>query len=649
MLRDATETSLAALTIFTCIPAVTVPWLGLLGRLSLTGLLMTSGALQLLLLVIIPETPTARPSAENSRERWSPIARYAFFLSILGFGIMLLNSLRYTPCDSDSLWYHLPMVAEWIRNHSIRPSASIPLMARAYPGAREAILTWLSMPLTSENLALFFLAEVPALFAALYAICRQFQISEAVSLSMAGLFLLGPEIAAQAYTQKNDLFFALTFLLTLLFMVRWLRTGLLRYCVPAGLAGGLLCATKFSGPVYALVLVAILAGAWLLEAKEASGSRSWGNGLLAISLISVLAIAISAPWYIRNLLYLRNPFYPRSVVLFGKMIFQGPLDEQFFNTETLHFDFVRLFAYWRPLVEWLGAALPFLVVTPLLVLLLCYRRGCWKKEKGIYLWLVILPLLLLALYMQQPFSIHRRGANDWEVSPRYLLSFAACLHIPLGFLLGADPKFVRIGLPFVALAMLINLSLWTHFWWCLGIVALLAALPIRFLPKLSSLGVAHRPRRQRYGVAAGVLAFVFLVAALRWLDDFRERRKDDPDYGYIGWAGWASVCSYVRHNLSHQRLLCLGRPEKFPLYGRGYTNALYSQDTDNLFEFIRQQHINYVIGFRPIEDRRGSKGETWIFGPAPTKSLTEHYPGKFERVFVYEGAEVVKVLETTPW
>ncbi len=294
-------------------------------------------------------------------------------------------------------------------------------------------------------------------------------------------------------------------------------------------------------------------------------------------------------------------------------------------------------------------ALPFLVVTPLLILLLCYRRGCWKKEKDVYLWLVILPLLLLLLYMQQPFSVHQRGADSWEVHPRYLLSFAACLHISLGFLLAADPRYVRIGLPFVALAMLINLGLWTHFWWLVGTLAFLTAMPIRFLPKLPSLWAAHRHQTQRYLVAVGVLAFISLVAACQWLDDFRERRKDDPNYGYISWAGWARVCSFVRHNLSNQRLLCLGRPEKFPLYGRGYTNALYSPDAGDLVEFIHQEHINYVIGFRPIEDRRGPRGEAWVFGPAPTKSLTERYPGKFQRVCEYEGAEVVKVLETSVW
>src|SRR5262249_43561912 len=153
----------------------------------------TSGAVQIVLLAITRrQAATSRPNSESRFEGLSPMARYVLSLSILAFGIMALNSLRYTPADSDTMWYHLPMVAEWIRNHSIRPSASIPLIARAYPGAREAILTWLSFPLTSENLALFFLAEAPAVFAAIYAICRQFNVTQTASLSMAGLFLVCP-------------------------------------------------------------------------------------------------------------------------------------------------------------------------------------------------------------------------------------------------------------------------------------------------------------------------------------------------------------------------------------------------------------------------------------------------------------------------
>jgi hypothetical protein len=172
---------------------------------------------------------------------------FLIWLPLLAFGIMALNAIRYTASDSDSMWYHLPLVAELIRNHSIAPMPIIPVMAKAYPGAREAILAWLSFPMTSDNLALLFLIELPAVFACMYAICREVGVTAPVSLSVAGLFSSTPEISMWATSQKNDLFLTLTFLPVLFFVLRWVRTKSRRYAVLAGLAGGSLCAAKIVG------------------------------------------------------------------------------------------------------------------------------------------------------------------------------------------------------------------------------------------------------------------------------------------------------------------------------------------------------------------------------------------------------------------
>ena len=99
---------------------------------------------------------------------------FLVLLPLLAFGIIAINSVRYTASDSDSMWYHLPLVAEIIKNHSIRPAQVIPLIARGYPGAREAIVAWLTFPMTSDNLALLFLLEVPGVGVCMYGICREF-------------------------------------------------------------------------------------------------------------------------------------------------------------------------------------------------------------------------------------------------------------------------------------------------------------------------------------------------------------------------------------------------------------------------------------------------------------------------------------------
>ena len=174
-----------------------------------------------------------------------------------------------------------------------------------------------------------------------------------------------------------------------------------------------------SGPGYAALLVVSLVGASILKSRAVSGRWRPVDGKRATMLMVLPAIVLAAPWYIRNLFYFHNPLYPQKVTVFGRTIFLGPLDERFFAPLTLRFDFVRLFEYWRRFIEGLGVALPILLAAPLMILLLCYLRHWKKEEKGILLWLVLLPILLLLLYMQQPFSLLQTGVDSWEVQPRF--------------------------------------------------------------------------------------------------------------------------------------------------------------------------------------------------------------------------------------
>lgn len=351
-------------------------------------------------------------------------------------------------------------------------------------------------------------------------------------------------------------------------------------------------------------------------------------------------VVMAAPWYVRNLYYFRNPVYPQKVTLLGKTVFEGPLDHRFFAPLTLGFDFARLFGFWRRFTEGLGVALPLLLAGPLLILLVWNWHQC-KKQRDALLWVVLLPVLLLLLYMQQPFSLQAAGVGTWEVQPRFLLSFAACLHISLGFLLSMNSRLLRLGFPLILLGILGNLANWTHFWWLLASLAILAALLTPYLAKgpgiLRALGYFTQRR-----LAAGILVLIASIAASLWLDNFREARKDDPQYGYTGIsAGFSQICSYVRHNISSERLLCLGRPEKFPFYGRGYTNTLYSCDGCDILQTIQEEHIKYVLGIQPFERH----GELMVYGPPATKSLREKHPDKFRLLYSFEGAEVLKVLE----
>ncbi len=640
------ETGIVALTIFLSFPAVIVSCLGLAGFLSFTNLLIAMGGLQIALLAAWRKTPgstPARPTESEARINFGE--GFIILLSLLAYGIMAFNSVRYTAADSDTMWYHLPLVAEMIKNHSIAPVKSIPLIARAYPGAREAILAWLSFPMTSDNLALLFLIELPGVFVCMYAICREFDVPPTASLSVAALFVSTPEISMWATSQKNDLFLTLTFLLVFFFLLRWARIGSLRYAALAGLAAGILCAAKIVGPVYGVALGGTLGVALLLRKGGASPRKSIADIIRAVSLMLGVASIAGTPWYIRNLIYFHNPFYPKEITVLGKTVFAGPLDGRFFAPITIGFHFFRLFSYWKQFVDELGVALPVLVAVPLLLLVMFYRfRGGRPKNSDFLAWLVLLPLMLGFIYLIQPYSLLPVGVNVWQVQPRFLLCFLACLNIGLGFLLSTGPQYMQLGVPIVVLATIVNLARGSHYWWVVIILAALMAIMIPFLLR-AFVGLFANTRSIKKALTAiAMVTFVVCAAGSYWLDGFRERRKDDPEYGYSDISpGWARICLYVRHNIANERLLYLGRPENFPLYGPGYSNKLYADDGD-VMQLIENEHIKYVIGFRPFE-RHGSHGEEWVYGAAPTEQLIERRPDKFQLLYSFDGSQIVRVLD----
>lgn len=328
-----------------------------------------------------------------------------------------------------------------------------------------------------------------------------------------------------------------------------------------------------------------------------------------------LAAIIAGPWYIRNVVYFHNPFYPKEIRILGKTIFAGPLDARFFQPITTGFDFILLEA----IVNEFGVALPVLVAAPFLLLVVRYGRGTWLRDTDLA-WLIFLPELLLFTYLLQPYSLLSVGVNAWEVQPRFLLCFLACSHISLGVLVSRS-RYARIGLPLVVLATMVNLARWSHFWWLVIILAALAAGTIPLLLKGLRFVIANtRPMKTHLAVMV-VLISLACVAGCYSIDRFRERQKDDPEYGYKDISpGWGRVCSYVRHNIANERLLYLGRPENFPLYGPEFTNTLYAPEEGDVLPLIRKEHINYVIGFRTFE-RRGAHGERWVYESAPTEQL----------------------------
>jgi hypothetical protein len=288
------------------------------------------------------------------------------------------------------------------------------------------------------------------------------------------------------------------------------------------------------------------------------------------------------------------------------------------------------------------------------------------RSSQVIVWLVLFPLALVVLYMEQPFSLHVRTASSSAIRARYMLPYFLILHASAGFWLSRYRRLAAVGLGVIAIGTLLNIASWTHWWWLSVFVV------------ASGLAVSAGARRLGFGLrfdnvlspALKVIMFgMMLVGAIctvAGLDNFRERARSNPEYGYReDGDGSGSVIQYVRDNVSDSRILVLGTVEKFPLYGRQFSNTLFApaeydeQDTRirvfgigsvfldvtdaSTLNLIARNQIDFVVGYRPLIGRRGVNGEIFEFGVAPTERLRRLHPDRFEMVFSRNGAEVLKV------
>lgn len=661
----AVEVVLASAVVFLTVPAVVVMALGALGLLTLPAVVIGTSFVQLALSGLLARdfgygetTPARHPL---SVAEWFVVS-----LCVMAYLIRVLNAVRYTETNTDELTYYLPIIAEWIRNQSTAPGPEILMAHRGYPAMREAILTWLTLPLRSENLALLGLVELPLTYAAVYGLCRAFGAPRLLALAIAGVFVTTPAVSVRAIGQGNDLFVTLMFGLSSFFLIRVTKTRRTGDAVLAGLACGMLAGAKFTGPAYVVLLLAtylLSTVAPALANKEVSREHLYRVALHGLSAAGI-AVLISAPWYLRNLIYLDNPFYPARVALMGHTLFDGPLDPAWVKGTVVGPNVLRLVPHWREFLQAFGLAFPVLIAAPvgLVITGLLHRTdNAWPR----LLWLVLLPVAVFVLYLSQPFGL-RTGDTSSFVSfyPRYLMVCILTLLPAAGALFASSGLLATGGAALAAGATVANLAAWTHYWWLAVVLAGAASVAGSLLGRHTW---AIRPRpRPAVSALSLVLTLAVGTAAIARVDAFREVQKRDPDYGYPHVKPKGGMWDYVSQHVSHSAILCLGSSETFPLYGPMFTNRLvyleqrdiedlkrrvfgprfgnlYIPDSVDILRLIEERRIDYIVGFPVVLDRRGPKGDVWDFGPAPTAGLPERFPDRFERIYTHEGSELLKV------
>ncbi|MFH1844221.1 MAG: hypothetical protein ABIF77_13530 [bacterium] len=284
------------------------------------------------------------------------------------------NLLRQPTTNFDSVVYHLPTMAHWVREGGFEV-----FRAALYPMNWELLSCLPVLPL-GEDL----LVSTPNLLAWLqlglvvYLLSRFLGAERPAAATASCILLSLPILLARLDAIQPDIAMAALFLSGLYFALRFARTAASGDLVLHLACLAMLWGIKLSGPAYACLLLATLVVARYLRIREL---RQPGRQLLRISGAGWVQVITALPvlllvqgyWYARNFHWRDNPLGMVEWKIGGTEILRGHVTREYLDRTTLAavFDPGRG-EDWRVLYEvfreWLG--LPFLVLALLAVLAL---------------------------------------------------------------------------------------------------------------------------------------------------------------------------------------------------------------------------------------------------------------------------------------
>ena len=267
---------------------------------------------------------------------------------------------------------------------------------RWYPGASEIILSlfiFIGIPLNLFNiLAIIILAIV------LYKLGRMFLGSKDLSIiySMSIVTLYG--VFRLSNTQNIDIWFAIYFILLLMFLENPKQT--LLYFFKIGILSGMLVGSKYTGPIFFLVLCIFYLKPLIKYLK-----------IKNVIVFLIPFFILGAFWYIRNLILTGSPVYPQSIFFFTglegwKSYLTVPIWKAFLSTPLMMVN-----AYISEMMLW-----PFLfVLIPFLLKIL--KNRTISKYKKINNKILFIPIICFIAYLFFPYDNKYEGM---VLSVRYI-------------------------------------------------------------------------------------------------------------------------------------------------------------------------------------------------------------------------------------
>ncbi len=617
----------AALALFPIVAGSAVTLLGFARALSLPSLLALLG-----LVAAIVRWRGPRPwfaaglrRLAGARPTWPAALALAFFAAIWLFELSHL--LRYTTQESDAMWYHLPMVAHWVQSGAVELNDSIPLIARAYPGLRQAALTALTLPLGNEHLALLGLIELPTWFLVLFVAARRAGATPDLAVALASYGASMPVVLHATTSQGTDLPLGIYLVLALLALRDALASGSARSAILAGLALGAESSLKYSGPIYA-VLIVLACG---LEFALGRPRAQWRDALrVRMWLVLVLAAAcVAGPWYGRNLALFGNPLYPAPF-----LGLPGPFDRSELASKTLGWDIAPLIGAWRHFPEANGWLAPLMLLAPLALFVALAAR---RRTAAEHLAVPVLAALCFIAFLHQPFN---RPSFQAYYNMRYLIGWSALLLIALAAL-GR-----RSSLAYLVLIAALS-NMWQVTRWApqLAASAFAAAPVLRWVWAPAASAIALRARSRVLAPLGWALCVCLVFAAA----SLRASLQYHPGYGYRDSAsdsGWAELGAWAHRHLSGAAIGIHGDPRTFPYYGDRLDNRVITLELastpSQIVAVAREHGLEWLVCIAPIAGRRSAR--EFEFGPSLAPALLAEHPELFRLEREAGGSQLLRVM-----
>lgn len=304
-------------------------FLGIIGQLNYTSVLITTYLLSFLIILL-----NRKNTITYNKSLFKPnlLTILVFTPFIIIFILRAFNAIIQVPLEYDSLAYHLPFMAEWLQTASIK---SVYYSAFAspigyYPSNHELLDLWLALPFKNDFLInLINFPIIIILIISLWEIFKTLKIDKTIRIFSIASLVYIPIFLRQIGLPLVDIFFCTTFSIAIYYLIKnYQEKENTSNLIIFGLAIGLFIGTKYLGIVYSAIPLIIFFLINILEKKL----------IKKLLITSVCILLTGSFFYIRNFIDSGNPLFPTEIILFGKQIFQGypNMNDKITNTSILN-------------------------------------------------------------------------------------------------------------------------------------------------------------------------------------------------------------------------------------------------------------------------------------------------------------------------